>query len=60
MTVAELIIELESKNKNDEVFMFFKTSDGKCFFTSDITKVSNGAIVNEYAQLEKGVLIMKE
>ncbi len=60
MTVKELIIELQDKDENAEVFMYFKTPDGKLTFSSEITNADNGAITNEYGQFEKGVLIMKE
>ena len=60
MKVKELVKQLLELNQEKETFMFFKTPDGQCVFTSDISLVANGAIVNEYGQLVEGVLVMKE
>lgn len=60
MTVNELITELKNYDSEQEVFLFFKTLDGRTNFTSDLNIVSDGTIVNEYGSFEKGVLLMKE
>jgi hypothetical protein len=60
MTVKEIKEQLEQYDENEEVYMFFKTPDGKLQFSSDIQEVSSGAIVDEYGNLVKGVLITRD
>jgi len=60
MKVKKLVEQLLKLDQEKETFMFFKTPDGLCVFSSDISLVANGAIVNEYGQLVEGVLVMKE
>jgi hypothetical protein len=60
MKVKEMVAELLKLDPNEEVYMFFKTVDRKCSFTSDVTTVANGAIYDEYGNLIPGVLILKE
>lgn len=60
MTVKEIKEQLEKYDENEEVYMFFKTPDGKLQFSSDIQDVSSGAIVDEYGNLVKGVLITRD
>jgi len=60
MNVKEVIEKLEQYDGDKEVFMFFKTPDGKLQFSSDIQTISSGAIVDQYGNLIKGVLITRD
>ncbi len=59
MIVSEVIKALEKQNPNAEVYMFIKSADCKMEFTSNITNVSEGAVRDEYGELQSGVLISK-
>jgi hypothetical protein len=60
MTVKDIKEQLDQYDENEDVYMFFKTYDGKLQFSSDIHDVSSGAIVDEYGNLVKGVLITRD
>ena len=60
MKVKDLVKQLLDLDQEKETYMFLKTPDGKCVFSSDISLVANGAVFNEYGQLVEGVLVMKE
>lgn len=60
MKVKEAIELLSKLDKEEELFMFFKSPDGKLQFSSDISGISQGAVCDEYGKLIKGVLISKE
>lgn len=60
MKVKEIKERLEQYDENEDVYMFFKTLDGKLQFSSDIQDVYCGAVVDEYGDLVKGVLITRD
>lgn len=60
MKVKEMIEQLLKLDQEKETYMFFKTLDGHCVFSSDISLVANGAIIDGYGKLIEGVLVMKE
>lgn len=60
MKVKELKERLEKFNEESEVYMFYKTKDNNLSFTSDIQRVDNGAVVDQYGNLQEGVLISRD
>lgn len=60
MKVKELKEKLEQFDEDKEVFMFFKTPDGRLQFSSNVEEVDDGAVIDEYGGLVKGVLITRD